>query len=135
MRHWLTIVLWRLFRIYLVTWPRISPPLLAAVWMLKYHLPAIRSEAWASVSVASPSNGLFAVVSEKTGICTAALLPGSAGPWKWAAVAGPVEKMIIICLLCVVVWGWWLGGREEAWPFFFFLGGPPPWVAFRPALK
>src|SRR6202035_971667 len=28
---------------YFVTWPRISPPLLASVWTLKYHLPAARS--------------------------------------------------------------------------------------------
>jgi hypothetical protein len=32
----------------------------------------------ASVSVVSPSKGLFDVASEKTGICRAALLPGSA---------------------------------------------------------
>src|SRR5258707_9199275 len=39
---------------HFVTWPRISPGLFASVWMLKYHFPARRSAACASVSVAGP---------------------------------------------------------------------------------
>ena len=43
---------------YFVSWPRISPPLLAAVWTLTYMSPSISALAWASLSVAEPSNGL-----------------------------------------------------------------------------
>src|SRR5207244_3173678 len=42
--------LFRLALLYFVTWPRISPPLLAAVWTFTYHLPAMSSLACASVS-------------------------------------------------------------------------------------
>ena len=74
-----------------ITWPRISPPLLAAVWTLKYHLPAARSAAWASVSVASPLIGLASA--PFTGTTTPALVLASAGPWKCAAVAGPLRSL------------------------------------------
>src|ERR1700683_108798 len=70
-------------RNYFISWPRTSPPLLASVWTLTYQLPAIRSAAWASVSVAEPSNGL---VLGLIATATPAFLPGAAGPWKWAAV-------------------------------------------------
>src|SRR6185312_6434328 len=76
---------------YFLTWPRISPALLASVWILKYQRPAIRSAACASVSALEPSNGLLAVGPWNTGTTTPAFLPGSAGPWKCAAVAGPVR--------------------------------------------
>src|SRR5271169_4860135 len=59
--------------------------------MLTYQLPAIRSEACMSVSVAEPCKGLVAGV---IGTATPAFFPGSAGPWKWAAVAGPVRPGI-----------------------------------------
>src|SRR5262249_179460 len=59
-----------------ITWPRISPPLFAAVWTLKYHLPAARSAAWASVRVASPLIGL--VTAPLTGTTTPALVLASA---------------------------------------------------------
>src|ERR1700728_649876 len=65
-----------------VSWPRTSPPLLASVWMLTYQLPAVRSAAWASVSVADPSNGLAL---DLIGTATPAFLPAAAGPWKCAA--------------------------------------------------
>src|ERR1700733_6515400 len=52
--------------------------------------PAARSEAWASESVAVPLNGLSSVLPfSEIQTATPAFLPGSAGPWKWAAVAGP----------------------------------------------
>src|SRR5262249_39826853 len=74
------------------TWPRISPPLLASVWTLAYNMPFCRSSAWASVKVAWPLNGLerFWPFSEIQ-ITGAAFLPTSAGPWKCAAVAGPLR--------------------------------------------
>ena len=59
---------------------------------LTYHWPAIRSEAWASVSVAYPLNGLAnGCPLVEIQIATPAFLPGSAGPWKCAAVTGPVR--------------------------------------------
>src|ERR1700680_1244665 len=70
------------------SWPRSSPPGLPAVWTLTYQRPARRSAAWASVSVAAPVNGLALGV---IGIATPPFLPASAGPWKWAAVAGPLS--------------------------------------------
>src|SRR6516164_631455 len=73
---------------HFITWPRISPPLWASVWMLTYHLPAMRSAAWASVRSAEPWNGLELAV---IGMATPAFLPGSAGPWKWPAVALPLR--------------------------------------------
>jgi len=73
-----------------VTWPRISPPGLAAVCMLTYHLPACRSAACASVKVASPLIGDLVTV---IGSPTPALAPASAGPWKWAATASPVRPL------------------------------------------
>ena len=78
-----------------MTWPRISPPLLAAVWTLKYHLPAARSAACASVRVASPLSGLTIppLAGAGTGTTTPALVLASAGPWKCAAVAGPVRSL------------------------------------------
>src|SRR5262249_52066766 len=72
----------------LMSCPRISPPLLSGVWMLTYHLPARRSVAWASVSVAEPVIGLAVPV---IGSATPAFFPTSAGPWKWAMVALPVS--------------------------------------------
>ncbi len=39
-----------------IIWPRISPPLLAAVWTFTYHLPACRSAICASVSVTGPGD-------------------------------------------------------------------------------
>src|SRR3569833_4787990 len=39
---------------YFFIWPRISPALMAAVWMLACHSPAINYIASASVSVAEP---------------------------------------------------------------------------------
>ena len=44
------------FARYFTIWPRISPPLLAAVWTLTYMSPSISALAWASLSVAEPSN-------------------------------------------------------------------------------
>src|SRR5216684_4632387 len=78
-----------------ITWPRTSPPLLAAVWTLKYHLPAARSAAWASVRVASPLSGLASapVAGAGTGTTTPVLVLASAGPWKCAAAAGPVRSL------------------------------------------
>src|SRR4051794_40156769 len=81
-------------------WPRISPPGLAAVWTLAYHLPAIRSAAWAGVSVAWPSIGLAADAKGRT---TAAFAPALAGPWKWAAVAGPLRPSYVILYLSTLV--------------------------------
>src|SRR5664279_4665689 len=75
---------------YFVSWPRISPPLLAAVWTLTYMSPSIRALAWASLSVAEPSKlGPLGLI----GTMTPAFLPSAAGPWKWAAVAGPVRPL------------------------------------------
>ena len=62
---------------FLTTWPRISPPLLASVCTLIYHLPAANSAACASVNVAEPSMGL---VMPAMGTTTPALFPCSAGP-------------------------------------------------------
>ncbi len=39
---------------YFIICPRSSPPGLAAVWTLAYHLPASRSAIWLSVNVAVP---------------------------------------------------------------------------------
>jgi len=55
---------------------------------LAYHLPAVRSAICAGVSVAWPSAGFIA---SGIGTTTPALAPGNAGPWKWAADAGPVS--------------------------------------------
>src|SRR3569833_4352047 len=74
---------------YFFIWPRSSPALLAAVWMLAYHSPAICSLACASVSVAEPSNGLLAAPPAKIGTATPAFLPAAAGPRKCAAVNKP----------------------------------------------
>src|SRR5262249_10822131 len=76
----------RYAHIPLTSWPRISPPGGAAVWTLTYQRPASRSAACASVRLAEFSNGLVLGV---IGTATPAFLPGSAGPWKWAIVAGP----------------------------------------------
>ena len=62
---------------HFIIWPRSSPPGLAAVWMFAYHLPASRSAAWVSVSVAVPSMGLCTVLNGST---IPAFLPGSLGP-------------------------------------------------------
>src|SRR5215469_1435274 len=70
------------------SWPRISPGLLAAVCMLTYHFPASRSEICASVRVAEPLIGLVRL--PLNGTSTPALAPEAAGPWMWAAVAGPL---------------------------------------------
>ena len=52
--------------------------------------PSISALAWASLSVAEPSNeGPFGLI----GTITPAFLPTGAGPWKWAAVAGPVRPL------------------------------------------
>src|SRR6516164_3647892 len=74
---------------HFITWPRSSPPLWASVWMLTYHLPARRSAAWASVRSALPLKVLD--LASVIGTTTPAFLPGSAGPWKWPAVAGPLS--------------------------------------------
>ena len=63
---------------YFMTCPRISPPLFFSVWMLKYHLPATRSAACASVRVASPLMGLAATSLAPR--ATPALDLASAGP-------------------------------------------------------
>src|SRR4051812_35716479 len=68
-----------LFRggIYFIIWPRSSPPGFAAVWMFAYHLPASRSAAWLSVSVAFPLIGLSTVLNGST---MPAFFPASTGP-------------------------------------------------------
>src|SRR3954453_10095708 len=66
--------------------PRISPPGFCCVCTLAYHLPAVRSAFCWSFNVAVPWIGLAAFAN---GTTTPALAPASAGPWKWAAVAGP----------------------------------------------
>src|SRR5262249_61313943 len=48
----------------------------------------MRAAACASVRLAEFSNGLVLGV---IGTATPAFLPGSAGPWKWAIVAGPLS--------------------------------------------
>src|SRR6185312_3087 len=73
-----------------VIWPRISPPGCSLVWTLAYHLPAMRSDSCWSVSVAVPLCGLVGLVPH--GTTTPALAPGAAGPWKCAAVAGPLRS-------------------------------------------
>src|SRR5262249_18108184 len=73
---------------YLVAGPRASPALLAAVWTLTYHLPASNSSAWASVSVAEPSNEPLSAPA--IGTTTPPFFPGSP-EWKCAAVAGPLR--------------------------------------------
>src|SRR4029077_8960029 len=75
-------------------WPRSSPPLFAAVWTFAYHLPASRSAICASVSVTEPVTGLVGFV--PIGTATRALAPGAAGPWKCAAVAGPLRPKKVI---------------------------------------
>src|SRR5262245_595264 len=65
---------------YFVTWPLISPGRLAAVWMLTYQRPAVRSAAWASVKVAEPLAGLVGLVPIST--ARPDVLSGSAGTWK-----------------------------------------------------
>src|SRR5258706_3974555 len=62
---------------HFVTWPRISPGLFASVWMLKYHFPARRSAACASVSVAVSFIGASTLPSTRT--TKAAVLSRSAG--------------------------------------------------------
>src|SRR6185503_14509162 len=54
--------------------------------MFTYHFPAINSSAWASVSVAEPSNEPLSAPA--IGTTTAPFFPDSA-EWKCAAVAGP----------------------------------------------
>jgi hypothetical protein len=60
------------------SWPRISPALLAAVWMLIYHLPLSSWLICASVSIAEPLIGLARL--PVNGTTTPASFPGSAGP-------------------------------------------------------
>ena len=57
-----------------ITWPRISPPLLAAVCTFTYRLPASRSFICASVSVAVPCTGLVGL-GPPIGTATPAFLP------------------------------------------------------------
>src|SRR5260370_31282253 len=75
---------------HFVTWLRISPGLFASVWMLKYHFPARRSAACASVSVAGPLIGLATL--PLTGTPTPPVLSRSAGPRKYAAEAVPATR-------------------------------------------
>lgn len=70
-----------------VSWPRISPPGLAAVWMFTYHRPALRSPIWLSVMADEPLIGL--ANGGVSGMATPAALPTGAGPWKWAMVGAP----------------------------------------------
>src|SRR5437868_394383 len=79
-------------RYFGTTWPRISPPGLALVWTLTYHLPARRSAIWSSVSTLEPVAGL-GTLPMPIGTTTGALAPGVAGPWKCAAVASPVSPL------------------------------------------
>src|SRR5580693_1918390 len=60
------------------SWPRISPGLLASVWMLTYHFPASSCAICASVKVAEPLIGLARFPVKGTTI--PAFDPGSAGP-------------------------------------------------------
>lgn len=78
----------RSFPQFTINWPRISPPGFWAVWMLTYHLPAMRSATCAAVKVAEPSAGLATL---GNGTTTPAFAPGIAGPWMCPAVAGPVR--------------------------------------------
>src|SRR6185295_19548191 len=71
-----------------LTWPRISPPGLAAVCRLTYQRPALSWSTWACVRVAEPSIGL--AIEPVKGRTTPAFAPSAAGPWKWPAVTGPV---------------------------------------------
>src|SRR6186997_284103 len=70
--------------------------------MFTYHLPAINSSAWASVSVAEPSNEPLSAPA--IGTTTAPFVPDSA-EWKCAAVAGPDRPVTLPfhdnCLLAV----------------------------------
>src|SRR5581483_4307165 len=70
--------------------------------MFTYHLPAIRSSACASVSVALPSKA--ALSAPVMGTTTGPFLPASPA-WKCAAVAGPVRPdtlpFHVSCLLAV----------------------------------
>src|SRR3984893_1503494 len=71
------------------SWPRISPPLFASVWILTYHFPASSCAICASVNVAEPLIGLARL--PVNGTTTPAFAPGSAGPWICAAVAEPLR--------------------------------------------
>src|SRR5215471_9528011 len=73
----------------LTSCPRISPGLLASVWILTYHFPASSCAICASVNVAEPLIGLARLPLNGTTI--PALAPGSAGPWICAAVTGPLR--------------------------------------------
>src|SRR4029078_12429799 len=70
--------------------------------MFTYHLPAINSSAWASVSVAEPSKEPLSAPA--IGTTTAPFFPDSA-EWKCAAVAGPDRPLTLpfqdSCLLAV----------------------------------
>src|SRR5215510_5696286 len=70
--------------------------------MFTYHLPAIKSSACASVSVADPSNAPLSAPA--IGTTTAPFFPDSA-EWKCAAVAGPDRPVTLpfheSCLLAV----------------------------------
>ena len=75
-----------------MTWPRISPPLLAAVWTLKYQL--------AGGEVGGLGIGQRRLALDRAGerrrsagTTTPAFALASAGPWKWAAVAGPLRSL------------------------------------------
>src|SRR5262249_9789581 len=51
------ILKFRAFQRFIITWPRISPAGLAAVWRLMYQRPAMRSPACAGVIFISPTRG------------------------------------------------------------------------------
>src|ERR1035441_10885155 len=71
-----------------LTWPRISPPGLAAVCRLTYQRPLLTCSTCAAVSAIKPVIGLAS--GPANGTTTPALAPGMDGPWKWPAVTGAV---------------------------------------------
>src|SRR5262245_48755227 len=78
-----------------MTWPRISPPVKFAVWMLKYQRPASSWDSSVSeivAEVAEPENEPEVTPIGKTSpfaevapsVTAAGPWPTAAGPWKWA---------------------------------------------------
>src|SRR6185436_5828062 len=72
-------------------WPRISPPLLLAVWMLIYVSPPRTNPICSGVSVTDPEIAPLVPLGVARPTSTPVDVVVSAGPWMWAIVAPEVK--------------------------------------------
>ena len=79
-----------------ITWPRISPPVFAAVWMFTYTWPDVRYPTCAAVSPRQMPVTLV-VVPLSPGITNSgpAVMLVPEGPWKCAPVTDPVNPVTV----------------------------------------